>query len=61
MIWTTILFCNLLSGILCIILAKQRNRSVLSWFLAAIPFGILALFVLLCLPENTKDSAPLES
>lgn len=55
MIWTTILFCNFLFGILCIILAKKQNRSVPVWFLLAIPFGILATFTLLYLQENQKQ------
>lgn len=57
----TLLLCNALSGILCMILAKQRRRSIFSWFLIAMPFGILALFLLLCLPENPSRTKTIDS
>ncbi|MEW6443476.1 MAG: hypothetical protein AB1640_21260 [bacterium] len=47
---STLLFCHVLYGIVCAILARKRNRSKLQWFALALPFGVLALFVLLLLP-----------
>ena len=56
----TILFCNFLSGILCVILANAKNRSCLFWGFLALPFGLIPLFVLLFLDSDesvaeTKD------
>lgn len=47
---TTLFFCHLLYGLLCAILGRKRNRSGWGWFALALPFGALALFVLLALP-----------
>jgi len=52
----TFLFCHLLCGILCVILARKRNRSPLHWFAAALPFGVFALFLLLILPAVPEAS-----
>lgn len=52
MFLTTLVFCNFLCGILCIILAVRQNRPAHVWFLLAIPFGILTVFTLLFLQEN---------
>lgn len=52
--WATILFCNLCTGILCVILARKKGRAVHRWFLLALPLGVLALFILLALPANEE-------
>ena len=49
MAWVTILFCNFCTGILSIILARKKHRPSLMWFLLTLPFGVVALFVLLAL------------
>jgi hypothetical protein len=54
---TTLLFCNLCSAVLCIILAKKKRRSGLAWFLLSLPLGVLALFLLLGLPDNLPSAA----
>ena len=54
--WLTIIFCNLCTGILCIILARKKGRPVHHWFLLALPLGVIALFPLLALPANEEDS-----
>jgi len=56
MIWTTLLFCNAVTGILSLILARKRKRPLLFWFLATLPFGVGALFVLLALPSRGTGS-----
>ena len=48
--WVTVAFCNAGCAILCIILARKKNRAPLAWFLLAFPAGFLALFLLLALP-----------
>jgi hypothetical protein len=52
MIWTTLLFCNAVTGILSLILANKRNRSLLFWFLLTLPLGVIALFLLLAIPDT---------
>lgn len=47
----TYLFCNVACGVLSIISALKKQRSVVRWFLLTIPFGVIALFVLLALPD----------
>jgi len=54
MLWPTLLFCNLLSGILCVILTRKLGKPSLPWFLLCVPFGVLVLFVLLYLQEREK-------
>jgi|GEM_PF-2083723 len=53
---TTLFFCHLLYGLLCAILGRKRNRSGWGWFVLALPFGALALFVLLVLPASTRGA-----
>jgi hypothetical protein len=53
MTWTTLFFCNLLFGILCVILAKKKQKPALFWFLLSVPLGVIALFALLALPDET--------
>ena len=55
MAWVTILFCNFCTAILSIILAKKKHRPILMWFLLTLPFGVVALFVLLALPEQQES------
>ena len=57
MAWVTILFCNFCTGILCIILARKKHRPPLMWFLVTLPFGVIALFVLLALPVIEEKSS----
>ena len=57
MAWVTILFCNFCTGILSIILARKKHRRSLMWFLLTLPFGVVALFVLLALPANPEDDS----
>jgi hypothetical protein len=52
MIWTTLLFCNAVTGILSLILANKRKRSPLLWFMLTLPLGVIALFLLLALPDT---------
>ncbi len=56
MFWTTLVFCNLVSGILCVVLARKHGGSALHWFLLAIPLGVLALFLQLYLHERSQSS-----
>jgi len=56
MAWVTILFCNFCTGILSIILARKKHRTPLTWFLVTLPFGVVALFVLLALPAVGEES-----
>ena len=56
MAWVTILFCNFCTAILSIILAKKKHRPALMWFLVTLPFGVIALFVLLALPAIEEES-----
>jgi hypothetical protein len=56
MAWVTILFCNFCTGILSIILARKKHRKPLMWFLVTLPFGVVALFVLLALPAVGEES-----
>jgi len=58
MIWTTILFCNVVTGILSVILARKRKKPVLFWFLLTIPLGVAALFLLLAIPEKPPHAPP---
>ncbi len=64
MAWLTILFCNFCTGILTIILARNKHRASLTWFLVTLLVGVPALFVLLALPPNpasdmeSKGSTP---
>jgi len=55
MIWTTLLFCNVATGIVSAILARKRHRSAFWWFLITLPLGVLALFLLLALPGSADD------
>ena len=43
-------------AILSIILAKKKHRPALMWFLLTLPFGVVALFVLLALPAVEEES-----
>jgi hypothetical protein len=54
--WATLIFCNLCTAILCVILARKKKRAVHHWFLLALPLGVLALFILLALPAMEEDS-----
>ena len=56
MAWVTILFCNFCTCILSIILARKKHRPSLMWFLLTLPFGVVALFVLLALPAVEEKS-----
>jgi hypothetical protein len=56
MFWTTLLFCNVVTGVLSVILARKYKKSALFWFLLTLPLGVLALFLLLALPEEGPDS-----
>ncbi len=55
---TTLLFCHLLYGLLCAILARKRNRSGWLWFGLSVPLGPIALFLLLALPAATTGAGP---
>jgi len=55
MILTTILFCNFITGILSVILALKRKKPPLVWFLLSLPLGVLALFLLLALPDEDHE------
>ena len=58
----TLIFCHVLSAILCIILAKAKGRSPLVWLLLALLSGLLPLFILLLLnpaqKPTTEESEP---
>ena len=56
MVWVTILFCNFCTGVLSIILARKKHRAQLKWFLVTLPFGVVALFVLLALPVVEEEA-----
>jgi len=56
MLWPTLLFCHLLSGILCLILARRLRRAPLPWVLLAVPIGVLSLFLLLYSEERKKSA-----
>ena len=51
----TYFFCTALAGILCIILAKAKNRSATLWFFLSIPFGLLTLFILLLIKPGEAE------
>jgi len=57
MVWVTILFCNFCTAILSFILARKKHRPPLMWFLVTLPFGVVALFVLLAFPAIGEDSS----
>lgn len=56
MAWFTILFCNFCTAVLSVILAQKKRRAPLPWFLLTLPLGVLALFILLALPPEQKNS-----
>jgi len=58
MIWTTLLFCHIATGVVSAILARKRNRRAHLWFLLTLPLGVLALFLLLALAPEARSPAP---
>lgn len=57
--WLTILFCHFCTAVLSVILARKKSREPLRWFLATLPLGVLALFLLLALPPVPENGRSL--
>jgi hypothetical protein len=41
--------------------AKQHGRSFWFWFLLSFPLPLISCFILVCLPDKSKQPIPVES
>ncbi len=55
--WITLAVCHVSVAVLCVILAMKKGYAPVTWCLLALPFGVVALFVLLALPPRKEGPA----